>query len=168
MAGPIQLIPAGLLAYFDLKNAGRNPGELVESLQPTLSMFDWYMLNKREQLQFNHVNLVGPALTGSFELFIVPEREVWYVHSIRVFTASTASQLSFSVTYADVRNNGFMGIGKRNIPWRINIGNPQINEAFDGEFFLKPGSSTWINVTFNDSPANRSFASHVTISRLPL
>lgn len=90
MGKPIQIIPEGLLGMFQIKNAGKNPQELFETIQPSLEMLDWYMSSYAELqkgIQF------APSATGvAFFGIEVPPTEFWFVHSIGIRIALDAAE----------------------------------------------------------------------------
>lgn len=45
MSGPIQTLPAGFLSLLQLKNMGVNPSQLIDSVQPSFDMMEWYLRN---------------------------------------------------------------------------------------------------------------------------
>lgn len=77
MAGPIQVIAPGLLGYFQVKSQGRNPNDLLEAVQPSLEMRDWYFQARTigEREYFNGTlpttNVLVTANTGTTQPFIV-------------------------------------------------------------------------------------------------
>lgn len=82
MSGPIQVIPPGLLGFFQLKNMGRNPSDLVDSVQPSLEMFDWYMQARAEYVGLGNTGGVPNATTQFRALapaVFVPDGEFWYI-----------------------------------------------------------------------------------------
>ena len=113
MAGPIQLIPPGLLGMFQLKT-GRNPRDLIESVQPTLEMRDWYFLVN--QRPFNGslpsslnvtTGMTGfQILAGAGGQIVVPEREVWWVRSFGIFAgvAVGGDSIQMKPAYATSRS----------------------------------------------------------------
>lgn len=103
MSGPIQIIPPGLMGFLQLKNAGRNPTDLVESISPTFDMLRWYM-----EARFTSQTLPGTVTTvqsGTFQTSIVPTvvpaEEQWYVIDacIRGGLIVAGDQLDVSVAY---------------------------------------------------------------------
>lgn len=83
MAGPIQIQPRGLLGFFNLKNEGSNPRDLVETVQPVLDIFSLYKENQAEVILPNGALALatgtdGPQLFAPNHL-IVPSNELWWV-----------------------------------------------------------------------------------------
>lgn len=79
---PIQLIPRGLLGFFQVKNNGVNPTDLPDELQPILEMRDWYFQSQPEALPVGSIALATGA--NGFSPFtanplVVPSDEFWFV-----------------------------------------------------------------------------------------
>jgi len=82
---PIQVVPRGLLGFFQLKNAGENPVELGSMLSPTIESRDWYFSSRAEPLIGGSSILVPNAstnlvLSGSS----VPANEHWWIERIMI------------------------------------------------------------------------------------
>jgi len=67
--------PLGLLSFFGIKNSGRNPSALAESIAPTLDLSQWYLATNSQSTAINdNVAAVG------FTTFIqVPQNETWAI-----------------------------------------------------------------------------------------
>lgn len=81
-SGPIQTQPRGLLGLLQLKNQGRNPSDLLDTLTPT---FDLERLLVGATLEVSQTGLVA-AVIGSNVGITVPETEVWFVWGVCVTT----------------------------------------------------------------------------------
>lgn len=55
MAGPIQALPQGLLGLLQLKETGRNPSVMVETVSPNIELLEFFM---QRQMQ-NELGLFG-------------------------------------------------------------------------------------------------------------
>lgn len=68
--------PRGLLSFFGIKNAGRNPGSMGEQLAPVLNLVPWYLAQASESVTAN-----GPVSVIGFNpgFFNVPETETWAI-----------------------------------------------------------------------------------------
>lgn len=68
--------PTGLLSFFGIKNTGRNPSALADTLAPTLELVPWYLSQNSESMSFT-----GPVAAVGFSpgFFNVPETETWAV-----------------------------------------------------------------------------------------
>lgn len=109
MSGPIQIIPPGLLGYFQLKNRGRNPTDMPETLFPMMDLLEWYLHANGEQLATLSFSI--PATGSDSQPFaglggIVPNGEWWYVHYMCAFSApllaaDTVEKLQCAVIVSD-------------------------------------------------------------------
>jgi len=68
--------PSGLLSFFGIKNTGRNPQSIGDTLAPTLELVPWYLSQNSESISFT-----GPVAAVGFNpgFFNVPENETWAV-----------------------------------------------------------------------------------------
>lgn len=88
MSGPIQVWPRGLLGFFQLKNNGRYPDQMPETLLPTFDLSSWYLNTNAVdftctrtgivtgddgQVSWSAANIDG----GSFTSVTVPNDEWW-------------------------------------------------------------------------------------------
>lgn len=67
--------PAGLLSFFGIKNTGRNPAALQESLSPTIDLAQWYLGTNSESFAINQ----NVAAVGFTQFVSVPETETWAI-----------------------------------------------------------------------------------------
>lgn len=105
---PIQLIPPGLLGFFQLKQEGRGLVELPDVLQGTVDLLDWYFQSRAEWDQTLHGVVLNAAGRNGFEPFApntiqVPAREFWWVsqYSVQALPqpgAGTATLLQLQAT----------------------------------------------------------------------
>lgn len=84
---PIQAQPAGLLGFLQLKNAGRNPEQLSETLLPTMDLVQWYLesdvrLNTGATAALASGTL-GQQLTTTTTQ-VVPSNEQWILRGISI------------------------------------------------------------------------------------
>lgn len=107
--GPIQVIPPGLMGLLQLKQEGRLPSQLAETVAPVLELRDWYLTARRvDDLALFPAGQpqVGIA-TGGIGLktllsggvaAAVPGNQIWYVEelTIQVNTALATDSLAFS------------------------------------------------------------------------
>lgn len=105
MSGPIQTIPQGLLGLLQLKELGKNPGVLVDSVAPNIDLFQLYaqrlvqsegglfgvaqiattgLVNGNHG--FQNLTLVGPSTAAQ-----VPTTEMWYVYQFSLDVQSLAA-----------------------------------------------------------------------------
>lgn len=66
--------PSGLLSFFGIKNTGRNPSTIGDSLAPTLELVPWYLSQNSESLEFTGA---VPGIGFNPGWFNVPENETW-------------------------------------------------------------------------------------------
>lgn len=92
---PIQLQPSGLLGLLQLKNNGRNPSVLADSVQPVLDLWPHYLLTNGEQTLSANIAVAGPGGAGpAVPDSLVPEGECW---AVQLFSISM---------------NGVLGVGQ--------------------------------------------------------
>lgn len=89
--GPIQVFAEGLLGFLQLKNNGRNPHNLDNSLYGMIEIRDW-LFASRERIP-NAESIVVNSI--GFKTFttpiVVPAAEMWYVTHYSVFAALGAA-----------------------------------------------------------------------------
>lgn len=74
---PIQTATAGLLSLLELKNVGKNPESLIESVQPTVEMSGWWL--RGQSVPFNYTEVAaGPIV--SFVSLGADEGRWLYIH----------------------------------------------------------------------------------------
>lgn len=88
MSGPIQTLPKGLLDLLALKQMGKNPSQLLDTVQPTLDLREQYMvpLYKTEStlgpitlLAAINQGASSPLFQAGGANFTVPANKIWYV-----------------------------------------------------------------------------------------
>jgi len=92
---PIQTGTAGLLSLMAMKNVGKNPDSLLETVTPTLDMVEWWM---RSEARPESVDGVMAATSESFTPVgtIAHEREWVYVHYGFFVISSAVSTITVS------------------------------------------------------------------------
>ena len=106
MSGPIQTIPQGLLGLLQLKQAGRNPDQLSETVAPTVDMLTLWLNRQNVDLS---INVIGGASTrnqptatpGEFVFsvlpIVVPPGQTWWITDYTVkATLAAAETLVFA------------------------------------------------------------------------
>lgn len=114
MSGPIQNVPAGLLGLLQLKQSGRNPAELLETVAPIYEMRDQYMQSK----QLDQIALFGdtcktanfPTTSPGFKIAsvnglgvvncTVPQGQTWYVEQMTGIASTPAAADSIRLATA--------------------------------------------------------------------
>jgi len=85
-SGPIQTALSGLLDFLQLKNLGRNPTLLADSVQPVLNVNDWYK-SEQPEVVGGRTGLGSTVVYAGYEntaTLEVPSNEVWRVRDYTV------------------------------------------------------------------------------------
>lgn len=97
MSGPLQTLPQGMLGFFQLKNAGKNPTDMPEVLQPVLELRDWYFQTNNQIMAGTDTAI---AAAGTFAYLTVPAGRMWAVHDVAITgTVAVASTVFLQPTY---------------------------------------------------------------------
>lgn len=164
MAGPVQVIPPGLLSFFQLKTMGRNPSDLVESIQPNLDMRDWYFASKREQ---STLDVAGATLALGFNNnatvdadggFNVPADQWWFIEHMRfAVQTNAADDIRFSLAFRPSLGTSGTYLMRDQQPWvpTAAIALASFPCATGGGFFAAPGTLLryWIHSANPVNPA---------------
>jgi len=89
VAGPIQVIPPGLLGFLQLKSLGQNPDALLTDYRPTIEMRDWLFEANAENV-FGGLSVATGGDTSAFFsplAMVVPANEYWWVLNYTVTSA---------------------------------------------------------------------------------
>lgn len=91
--GPVQVLPKGLLGFLQLKNAGKNPDRLSNTLSPSLDLFEWYMAGTAQDIIPAPATAALPTGSTGFQAFtvnpvIVPQQEIWWVQNFGVLSSA--------------------------------------------------------------------------------
>lgn len=176
---PIQAIPQGLLGFLQLKNAGKNPSEISELLQPVLDLREWYLQTAMRNFIGNGGAAPSAALPNNTVGFIgylatvpnitVPANEVWYCP---YYTALSATLLAAETIQ--------FGCGFRNpdagFTYQSLIGEPcdpvtgpnKRAFAFARDFWLPPGTQLGIQVFQCATAATIVVEGHLRYVPLPI
>lgn len=180
MSRPINVIAPGLLGFFQLKQSGKNPDELSDTVIPSLEMFDWYM---QARLVDSFITIGGGAsstrtsangVTGFVSFTTnpieVPQGEAWWVWNYNVTT--NALPAGDSVQFAPA----IAILGASVIPYPVaNLstliqgsaaGRPAIHGA--SGFFAGSGARFGLYSTVNETATNVTYAGWVRYARLQL
>lgn len=95
-SGPIQTQPAGLLGFLQLKNLGKNPAVLPDSLSCVLEMREWFFETNAVEETVASLNLITNGAAGNRNLFTVPQGEIWAIIDA-VLTVNTAAGQTMAV-----------------------------------------------------------------------
>lgn len=175
VSGPIQVLPAGLLGFLQLKSpAGRNPEVLQGDVQPTIDMLQFY-LNQQAIHAVQGATTVAAGSGSGNQLFagpsiIVPLDEWWFVHMFTVqFSPLTAGDIVTGfcpMAYLDPNapSARFHLLGKP-LYGRPTGGIP-VATAFN--FWLPPGARLGAYIDTYTLAALEDLVGDVYYSRLPI
>lgn len=101
--------PTGLLGFLGIKNFGRNPGVLSDTISLTWDGRDLYLQDAAEIAQFSS----SIPSVGSLPCFTPPEGEVWYCwnYAVRSATLGAGEQLDIYPAILSQNNAVVMQIG---------------------------------------------------------
>jgi hypothetical protein len=150
MAGPIQIIPRGLLGFFNLKSQGANPTQLVESVQPIIDLYPQYLEAQAIIWPLvSGVNLASGNNGGgvwSPNAIVVPNDQIWWIQSYGIFTgqlpATDDCVYSPAMRITTVGTIQWELCPKRNEPYQPSLVAP-VNKSrlvTANGFFAPPGS----------------------------
>jgi hypothetical protein len=83
MPGQINRVPDGIAGFLGIKNFGRMPESLNDTLAGTWDLSTWY-LNANvsyQQSSLNNIAAPGPTI-----VFTVPQNEIWWVSNYSLYT----------------------------------------------------------------------------------
>jgi hypothetical protein len=79
----LQLLPSGLLGFFQLKNGGQYPQSLNPQLQPTLELLDWYTeIGTLGTSEVVGDTIAAVAVGANNSALVVPNLQAWFVHEL--------------------------------------------------------------------------------------
>jgi len=147
MANNINRVPSGLLSLLDTQTQGQAPDEFVRTVQGTLSLSDYYYINKgREQVFLQGVPIA--AFPGSSDPITVPEGELWVVH--QMFCTAVPLEVVNIIISLVIRPNANSFLQTVASSPRINAPLfPQqlrLGVTFATPFFLSAGNQIMLNV----------------------
>lgn len=163
-APPLQILPTGLLGLFGIKNGGKYPQQLLESLQPVIDIFHLYGQTNEEHLLEN-LNAVAEGTQST--TLVVPENQFWMLHDMTVFAFANATELiEFNCEYL-LRGNADYAVGPYelidNVAGATSLGKIARMER-SREVILPPG--TMITCHVARLIGNVAFSVSARISRL--
>ena len=173
--GPIQVIPPGLLGFFELKTSGRNPDQLLSGYQPALEMFDWLM--EASAIDWNKVfgaggvagrtvaagNLGYNAYTSPSGI-VVPATEAWWVISYTIVSSVvTLGTSSMQIVPAFSRQSpavAFRDLYAVGAPSAVVVGGGvgRVCSAQATGFFVPPGSDLGFILLQNETATANDFS----------
>ena len=171
--GPIQNIPQGLLGFFQLKNAGRNPEALTRTLQGVFDLRKWYLLNDTQE-SVTATRALAPTVIGPVGFTTpatglrVPAEEWWYVHyyDVSANLAAVGEQLIYYPALIGPNFAWTHPLGTRGSQAGAAVARQEI--AFATDFFAPAGCEFGIYSTVNEGAATIEIAGNVQYTRLPI
>lgn len=179
MGGPVQVIPPGLLGFLQLKQQGRNPAELLESLYPVLELTDWYLqartLDHSQAVGIASIAIgFGAAIQNLFAPtpITVPDGEMWWVEEYTVQSGNLAAatercqlQCAMYTPLVGTVNAYLLGDPSPDI-----TGNAVVrrNAARARHFFAPPGAGLGFALFIQETAANITYTGFARFVRLPL
>lgn len=146
---PVQNLATGFLSLLGIKNMGKLPEFLPDSVQPTIDMSEWYKFSNAQQLLLQETYaapLSGVVIPQSALLIngLVPEGRVWWVHE-------TSTAFIWDATDATVNAFGLMAYAEylSQAGSTVLLGNPNTTS---GAFSAVPTSGVTIQ-----TPSLRNF-----------
>lgn len=128
-SGPIQAQVGGFLGFLQLKNNGRNPGELPNTMQSVIDVRQWFWQTYAEVIVGTDAAI---AAAGLVDKLTVPQGEFWAVHDVTLTATVAAASTSLFQPY--YRN----GLGAANsFPFPLSVPT-RWAEATDGTSVLVP------------------------------
>lgn len=173
MSGPVQLIPPGFLGFMQLKNSGRLPSELVDQINPTFSMLDWYMQANAETVSASTSGITtGGTGDVQFPTLVAPDDQYWWVIAAELHMAASAGvgdRSSFGFVIVDTQNQRFAPDWQQ--PWDGSIAataaTPVAPIAFASRFFVPSGCGVRMFLSSLLTAANQTATLSMRIVRLP-
>lgn len=99
MGKPIQTIPQGLLGLLQLKQTGANPSDLLETVQPTVDLTNWWLQRQEVDIAlvqsgFTNPVVINAAGIGVFGLaaLTVPGNDTWLVTNLTILASLLATE----------------------------------------------------------------------------
>lgn len=175
VSGPIQILPAGLLGFLQLKSpAGRNPEVMNGDVQPTVDMLPFY-LNQQAIHATQGGRTVGAGSSGGFFAFdapsiVVPLDEWWYCHHFTVQVEPVAA----GDTYQGFAPMAFLDPNAPSARAHL-LAQPIYGRPTGGKpasaahnFWLPPGSQLGWFIDFYNTTTADGIVGDLFFSRLPI
>lgn len=162
-APPINTLPLGLLAYLGIKNGGRNPAFLAETLLPTMDLGFFYDGALRKFTTGAGVAVAAVGLSAAS--ITVPQGEVWIPDQILAYPQA-ALAAGVTVTYQVQVLQGNNSIQMSDFSGSWTAGQRPVL-TLDGPFLIPPGST--FNIFCNSyAGAATNFEIYFAGSQLPV
>lgn len=176
--GPVQVFAEGLLGFFQLKNNGRNPYILDNSIYSMLEVRDWLFATRSVISDVSSVGLTTGQL--GFRVYttnpiVVPSGEVWYVTDYTVF-ANLDGGAGEEIFYAPAFASQFTGPSVKGIHTLavreglsgIAAGSRVVASSAAKPFFLPQGHRLGLYVSGNITAATIEIEATYRYVRLPI
>jgi hypothetical protein len=161
MPGGINRVPDGVAGFLGIKNFGRMPDSLNETLAGTWDLARWYLNGSAIYGQTTG----GAVVAGSLATFIVPTNEVWYVtnYSVTVQMNAASSSRSSLVRFQNAGLVNFSVIGGFFNCAALELIGYGIQS--DQEFLLAPGEV--LGVSFQGVTGTGTFGTQLRYRSMP-
>lgn len=145
---PIQVQPQALLGLLQLKNSGRNPEFLGDTVTPIIDLGDWYRVTNDELLPSAQTPALAAIGTAAFSAAnpnsaIVPGNEWWYVTWATLSIAPGAGE-ALNAQLVWRANASLGGVHALTAPVAATASTANLVTARD--FWLPPGAQILVNV----------------------
>jgi hypothetical protein len=161
MPGGINRVPDGVAGFLGIKNFGRMPDALNETLAGTWDLAKWYLNGSAIYAQTTG----GAVAAGSLATFIVPTNEIWYVtnFSVTVQMNPASSSRSSLCRFQNVGLVNFAVIGGfYSVAASELIG---YGTAAAEEFLLAPGEC--LGISFQNVVGTGTFGTQLRYRSMP-
>lgn len=173
MGKPIQLVPPGFLGLLQLKQMGKNPVEMLETVAPVFPLADWYLRSIEIQLNTTYTQLMAASAAGGYQAFTnpaaltVPEDEWWWVANYAARGGLVAGDTVNGLrTALQTNRTGTVRFGRFGNP--INLAGQGSVVCFDSGFWAPPGAEFGLHVTNVVSAAGVTFTADLRYSPCPI
>lgn len=159
------------MGWMNLKNTGRNPEQLVDSISPVFDLLDWYLQTNMQQIDMPST-AVAVGFTGfssySGSAYVVPQNEAWWVESYRVQCTLVAGE-SVEYTVAWATDNGITKVNlPKNAVKQQLLAGAGLGLSYAHGFFLPPNANMGYFVSASAGAGPLEFLGQARIARLPL
>ena len=177
---PLNLVPWGLLDFFGIKNGGRFPQTLPESLAPTMELFDWYLQTKAQLYATvgtavaasagastkNDVTTVTGGLTISNGQIVVPDNEWWVLARGNIAATPSATFVgSFVIGMDFIQIQREQVVQSTRATFAAAANTRQNVTTFKGPYFIAPGTAINFNYDAELSAGTFNFTADLLLAR---
>ena len=155
---PLSRQPDGLLGFLGIKNGGRNPQFLIETVQPTFDLYAHYLNTAPE---YGYVD--STVVLGASIIFLANPGEILYVTDFNVEAVTVAGQ---AIRY-DLRR-GRQNVGDVALTAPTNIGASSFTSlSFNQPIWLMPDEWLGIGASLVTAGPVQTYA-YARFVRLPM